>query len=309
MSDRKLSPLIIGFIGALVVINVFGIAKSFEALSLAREAQVSAATLSALQEQMERMRSELSDMTKKLAQGPAQFGRPAGPPPSFAGVHPGFPPGSTADLALMNRPARANSPQQAGNTPAQPSGPQKKVAPQVLASHRKDLIERITNYHQEDAARYGDKITEYYDAARRDRGPSGSNMESDQAFSQLLSEYPDAHATGMVIAEKAIEAAGQANTVAVEQLYSLLQERQDYSSIVTDSGMEAVPAIQAYLALFVLVLVGVTLGLELPLPLSLALIVVVDLIYWQGARWLFLQQQLLVPLLGPLSGSLLSWAR
>jgi len=70
---------------------------------------------------------------------------------------------------------------------------------------------------------------------------------------------------------------------------------------------QATPA-QTYLILILLVLLGAALGLELPLPLSLALIVVMDLIYWQGLRWLFLQQQLLAPLLGPLSGSMLAWA-
>lgn len=244
MNELKLSPLILGLIAVVLMMNIAAIVISYESLSMARQVQADASVLGGLQEQVDRMRSEIDGMTRKMTQGPAQIGRPVGPPPSFGGFQRTLPPTSLADLPSVKRPPGGNSLQ-----PAQADNPQAgSVTPQEVASHRKDLIDRNNELHQQDAYRYGNKLAEVYNTARGNPGPIGSSSESEKAFTQMLTQYPDANATGMVIAEKAMQAAGQANTLAVEQFYNLLQEKQDFASIVTDAGVEALPAIQTYLA-------------------------------------------------------------
>lgn len=243
MNENTRSPLPMGLLIGLLVLNLVAIAMSYHALSVAREARSSAAALVEVQNRLDRLQADLGDM-KRLAMGSSQFRGPSGPPP-FPGDFPqDFLPTPVTD-ARRPQPAGGNGSQPPGTTrPGTPA----EVSPQVLASHRKDLIDRNATYHQQDRERYGDKVATYYQAARADAGPLVSNSESDKAFSQLVSEYPEANATAMVIAEKAMQAAGRDNTLAVEEYYNMLEDKENAASIVLDSGVEAMPAIQSYLA-------------------------------------------------------------
>ena len=103
-------------------------------------------------------------------------------------------------------------------------------------------------YHQEDKYRYGDELMALYKEARL-RGRGGTDRKkSDSAFAELVEKYPEAFATGMAIAERALYSSRRKNTSAVEKYYDMLRENDKFSYIVTDRGVEAVPNIEYYLA-------------------------------------------------------------
>lgn len=67
-------------------------------------------------------------------------------------------------------------------------------------------------------------------------------------FNKVKSWYPDAYATGMVIAERALRSAIMRDTGGTEKYYAMLDENNNFSNIVTDRGTEAMPNLQNYLA-------------------------------------------------------------
>jgi hypothetical protein len=56
----------------------------------------------------------------------------------------------------------------------------------------------------------------------------------------MLSDYPDAYATGMAIAERSLRSAIMRETNGVQDYYSLLLENDNFSDVVTDCGVEAI---------------------------------------------------------------------
>ena len=81
----------------------------------------------------------------------------------------------------------------------------------------------------------------------RRRG-EGNAEDREKAFNELLIKYPDAYATGMAIAERALRSAFRRNDADVQNYYNMLQENEYFSNIVTDRGMEAMPSLESYLA-------------------------------------------------------------
>jgi hypothetical protein len=63
-----------------------------------------------------------------------------------------------------------------------------------------------------------------------------------------MAKYPDANATGMAIAERALFSGFRNNTSDVEKYYDLLRRNENFLNVVTDRGVEAMPNIEFYLA-------------------------------------------------------------
>lgn len=247
MDEKKTSQWITTLVIVLCVANVLALLLGYRAMSLARQGQSGSPALAQLQEQVDLLNKELADMRSKVDKKFEQLARNnwAMHPPMLREGH--LPPRQMGDLRGPKGPP--GGPPGSGPEAGPADIPQPEALnPEQVATYRKNLIERNGKLHQADQERYGNQLAALYAAARANSGPTGSNSESDTALSQLRSQYPDANATGMVIGEKALQAAGQANTLAVEQYYSMLMENQNFSSIVIDSGVEVVPSIQSYLA-------------------------------------------------------------
>ena len=148
------------------------------------------------------------------------------------------------DGKLRDLSRRIASMQQAGSS--DPTGQlRSKVAEQqvVLMSINKSL-------HREDLEKYGDAINVLYHQARaghHGNGNSTDRTKSKEALSKLLQDYPQANATGMVIAELALEAAMQARTADAKSYFDKLSNNLKFRNIVTDMGVEAYPALLIYL--------------------------------------------------------------
>jgi hypothetical protein len=96
--------------------------------------------------------------------------------------------------------------------------------------------------HQSDKEKYtGKTLSQLYDVAR------SQGQESDKALAVMTEQYPNAKATGMVLAERALQSAMSADTPSVEELYVKLAQNAEFADVVTDMGVEAIPAIQHYL--------------------------------------------------------------
>lgn len=102
--------------------------------------------------------------------------------------------------------------------------------------------------HQADADQYGPELMALYERARLRRRGSAERQERDDAFAELLAKYPEANATGMAIAERALVSGFRRNTSEAEKYYDMLRENENFSHIVTDRGVEAMPNIEYYLA-------------------------------------------------------------
>jgi len=88
-----------------------------------------------------------------------------------------------------------------------------------------------------------------YERARLRRRGDTDRQESDRSFAELMAKYPDANATGMAIAERALFSGFRNNTSDVEKYYDLLRRNENFLNVVTDRGVEAMPNIEYYLAL------------------------------------------------------------
>lgn len=118
---------------------------------------------------------------------------------------------------------------------------------QVAQRHEKQL-EKNGEFHKADADQYGVELMALYERARLRRGGGSDRQESDSAFAELLAKYPEAYATGMLIAERAFVSGFRRNTSEVEKYYDMLRDNENFSNIVTDRGVEAMPNIEYYLA-------------------------------------------------------------
>jgi hypothetical protein len=113
---------------------------------------------------------------------------------------------------------------------------------------RELLLEINTELHQADEDRYGPELMALYEKARLRRRGEPDRQASDRAFAELLAKYPDAYATGMAIAERAMFSGFRRNTTEVEKYYDMLRRNENFLNVVTDRGVEAMPNIEYYLA-------------------------------------------------------------
>jgi len=114
------------------------------------------------------------------------------------------------------------------------------------------MQKRNAEQHQIDKQKYGEEVAALYEKARfrwgRGRGRDNNNQERDAAIDALAKQYPDANATGMVLAERAIGSMFHGNFTDAEKYYAQISNNRNYDNVVTDWGMEAVPMLQYNLA-------------------------------------------------------------
>lgn len=119
-----------------------------------------------------------------------------------------------------------------------------------MMSHRRDLLTRKEELHAADAEQYDDGLSSLYQRARFQRGDDPDDEDRMEAFKEMLERYPDAYATASLIAERALHGALRRDSAQVEEYYGKLVsgEYGDFTDIITDRGVEAIPAIEHYLA-------------------------------------------------------------
>jgi len=110
------------------------------------------------------------------------------------------------------------------------------------------LLQVNAELHKADDDRYGPELMALYERARLRRRSDAERQESDKAFAELTAKYPDAYATGMAIAERALVSGFRRNTADVEKYYDMLRQNGNFTNVVTDRGVEAMPNIEYYLA-------------------------------------------------------------
>jgi len=113
---------------------------------------------------------------------------------------------------------------------------------------QEQLLEINTELHKADEDRYGQELMALYERARLRRRGDSDRQESERAFAELLAKYPDAYATGMAIAERALFSGFRRDTSEVEKYYDMLRQNNNFSNVITDRGVEAMPNIEYYLA-------------------------------------------------------------
>jgi len=117
-----------------------------------------------------------------------------------------------------------------------------------VAQRREQQLDYNRELHQADADQYGQELMALYERARLRRGAGADRQQSDDAFAELIAKYPEAYATGMAIAERALVSGFRRNTSEVEKYYGMLRDNENFSHIVTDRGVEAMPNVEYYLA-------------------------------------------------------------
>jgi hypothetical protein len=117
-----------------------------------------------------------------------------------------------------------------------------------VSNYREQILARNRELHQLDRNQYDEELTTLYDRARLRRRGEGNAEDQEKAFSEMLTKFPDAYATGMAIAERALRSAFRQRNNDVEEYYGMLRENDMFSTIVTDRGMEAMPNLENYLA-------------------------------------------------------------
>ena len=117
-----------------------------------------------------------------------------------------------------------------------------------IDDHRQRMVEVNQQLHRSDEDNFDAELDSLYQVARRRGRGDADAEERDKAFNAMLENYPDAFATGMVIAERALAAAFRQKPAELENYYNLLSANENFGNIVTDRGLEAVPNIQYYLA-------------------------------------------------------------
>jgi hypothetical protein len=116
-----------------------------------------------------------------------------------------------------------------------------------VAQRREQQLENNRELHKADADQYGQELMDLYELARMRRGAGADRQERDNAFAELIAKYPEAYATGMAIAERALVSGFRRNTSEVEKYYDMLRDDENFSHIVTDRGVEAMPNVEYYL--------------------------------------------------------------
>ncbi|HBZ56575.1 MAG TPA: hypothetical protein DEO88_14315 [Syntrophobacteraceae bacterium] len=119
-----------------------------------------------------------------------------------------------------------------------------------MPPHLVRLLEINKSLHREDRERYGEAVHGLYlQALVMDRGPvnPADRVNSEKALSRLIEEYPEANATAMAIADRALEAAMRRKTSDVEFYFKMLSKQKNHQGIVTDKGVEAYSSLLLYL--------------------------------------------------------------
>lgn len=117
---------------------------------------------------------------------------------------------------------------------------------EAMQAYMNALAKRNLEQHAQDTARFGEKLESLYRLALDEEG-SGSR-DANRAFGELVEKYPDAHATGRAIANRGLLAAMKQRTVDVEMFRNMLSRQAHFKAIVTDSHIDAYPALCGYLA-------------------------------------------------------------
>jgi hypothetical protein len=117
---------------------------------------------------------------------------------------------------------------------------------EALKAYQKALAKRNQEQHEQDAKRYGPELATLYREALDEEG-SGSR-ESNRAFGLLVEKYPEAHATGMAIANRGLLAAMKQRTEDVQMFRNMLSRKPHFKRVVTDSHVDAYPSLCGYLA-------------------------------------------------------------
>jgi hypothetical protein len=117
-----------------------------------------------------------------------------------------------------------------------------------VGNYREQILAKNHELHQLDRNQYNEELMTLYERARLRRRGAGNAEDQEKAFSEMLTKFPDAYATGMVIAERALRSAFMRNSNDVEEYYGMLNDNDKFSNIVTDRGMEAMPNLENYLA-------------------------------------------------------------
>ena len=113
--------------------------------------------------------------------------------------------------------------------------------------YKKSLMKLNEEFHNADKEKYDEKLSDLYKKAKfRWRG--GNEKERENAFKELTENYPDAYATGMVIAERALGSVFRNKIDDAEKYYNMLAENENFDQIVVDWGFDAKPTLQIALA-------------------------------------------------------------
>lgn len=107
---------------------------------------------------------------------------------------------------------------------------------------------QILDQFAADTERYGDAVMDLYTLSRTRWDPNGDNSAREEAFKTLVEAYPDAYVTAMVAAERAIGSGLRGKAKDVEAYYKILSENKFGGKVVTERGIEAMPAMEYYLA-------------------------------------------------------------
>jgi hypothetical protein len=118
----------------------------------------------------------------------------------------------------------------------------------LVSNYREQTLARNRELHQLDQNQYHEELMALYDRARLRRRGAGNAEDQEKAFSEMLTKFPDAYATGMAISERALRSAFLRKSNSVEDYYGMLRENDKFSNIVTDRGTEAMPNLENYLA-------------------------------------------------------------
>ncbi len=118
----------------------------------------------------------------------------------------------------------------------------------LIATHRERMEEMNQALHTADTETYDEELKDLYEEARFVWGRKDNPEQREVAMKELLEKYPDANATGMIIAESAMMSALKNNLEDAERYYGMLAENDNFSDIVTDWNLKAVPTMQYYLA-------------------------------------------------------------
>ena len=137
----------------------------------------------------------------------------------------------------------------------------------MVTTYRDNMRDMNIAQHNADKELYGEDVDKLYEAAHARFGRGGgrrggqNNQDNqdnqdqqaaeqarEQAFTDLVEKYPDANATAMLVAERAMGSMFRGNMEDAEKYYSMLTQNPQSTEVVTDWGMKAVPTMQYYLA-------------------------------------------------------------
>jgi len=118
----------------------------------------------------------------------------------------------------------------------------------LVKTHREKMGEMNDIFHVADNESYDEELQKTYEKARFHWGQKDKPEMRKKALDELLETYPDAYATGMILAENAMVSAVKNDLEGAERYYGMLADNSNFSEVVTDWNLKAVPTMQYYLA-------------------------------------------------------------